>query len=207
MKSSLAAALVMGGLLTGQAFAGPGDLARACAADVRTLCKGVEPGAGRIARCLQERFAETSPECRHALVQAAVATPACRPDRRALCAGVAPGRGRVTACVRDNLRQLGETCRDALAMQAADEEWPRRADGTPDPAQSDLAALTCGQTLQTQLGRAALLAAWLSGYTQGRAGGGIIDPDALVRMLGRVGAYCAVRPTAPLIDAVEAVRR
>ena len=40
----------------------------ACAADIRTLCAGVEPGGGRIMQCIANRGAQLSPACRDVLV-------------------------------------------------------------------------------------------------------------------------------------------
>jgi hypothetical protein len=37
---------------------------RACAADIERFCKGIQPGEGRIARCLKEHVEEVSPQCR-----------------------------------------------------------------------------------------------------------------------------------------------
>jgi hypothetical protein len=39
-----------------------------CGADVRSLCRGVEPGGGRIIRCLRENAANLSPGCRQAFM-------------------------------------------------------------------------------------------------------------------------------------------
>ncbi len=36
---------------------------RVCSSDIEKFCKGIEPGEGRIARCLDARAAELSPAC------------------------------------------------------------------------------------------------------------------------------------------------
>ena len=41
----------------------------ACRTDVEKLCKGVEPGQGRIAQCLKDKEAEVSPGCKQHLTQ------------------------------------------------------------------------------------------------------------------------------------------
>jgi hypothetical protein len=51
----------------------PGEeiaILRMCAADRRTLCGGVQPGGGRIVRCLARNAAQLSPQCRAALADA-----------------------------------------------------------------------------------------------------------------------------------------
>jgi hypothetical protein len=35
-----------------------------CAADIGRFCKGIQPGGGRIAKCLKEHIEEVSPQCR-----------------------------------------------------------------------------------------------------------------------------------------------
>lgn len=40
------------------------DKPRACRADVEKLCKGIQPGGGRIAMCLKQHEAELSAECK-----------------------------------------------------------------------------------------------------------------------------------------------
>jgi Cysteine rich repeat len=45
------------------------NLRQACAADAQKLCSGIEPGGGRILRCMREHQAELSPDCQAALAQ------------------------------------------------------------------------------------------------------------------------------------------
>jgi Golgi apparatus protein 1 len=40
-----------------------GEAVRACRADVKTFCKDVKPGEGRIAECLKQHKGELSPDC------------------------------------------------------------------------------------------------------------------------------------------------
>ena len=42
----------------------------ACADDVQKLCKDVQPGEGRVIRCLRENSKDLSPECRNKMVTA-----------------------------------------------------------------------------------------------------------------------------------------
>jgi hypothetical protein len=44
-------------------------LRSACGADVRTLCAGVDPGGGRVLKCLATQSASLSPDCRGVLSQ------------------------------------------------------------------------------------------------------------------------------------------
>jgi hypothetical protein len=52
---------------------GGGELAKvreACRADVERLCKGVEPGGGRIRECLRAHQSELSDGCKAAIAEA-----------------------------------------------------------------------------------------------------------------------------------------
>lgn len=46
---------------------------QACAADVKTLCPGIQPGGGKLKQCLRENVAKLSPGCRGALREAKAA--------------------------------------------------------------------------------------------------------------------------------------
>jgi hypothetical protein len=55
------------------------ELRQACAADVRTLCPGVQPGGGALKACLRQNAAKVSPGCRTALKEARAARAAEKP--------------------------------------------------------------------------------------------------------------------------------
>lgn len=70
------AALVTGAALltAAPAFAQSlADLQKACGADVKTLCGGIQPGGGRIKQCLMEKSDQVSPACKSAIAAAAQA--------------------------------------------------------------------------------------------------------------------------------------
>jgi hypothetical protein len=74
-------ALLRAAILIGPPLVAPPALARsaappsaavraACAGDVRAYCAGVQPGGGRILRCMNENRGKLSEACRNAIVQA-----------------------------------------------------------------------------------------------------------------------------------------
>ena len=90
-----------------------------CAADVRAMCGGVEPGGGRIRSCLNSHLADLTKPCQAILVRAAAVAKACRGDVKTICGDVKPGGGRIEACVQSHLAQLSAPCRDVMARAAA----------------------------------------------------------------------------------------
>ncbi|MGR7995285.1 MULTISPECIES: cysteine rich repeat-containing protein [unclassified Xanthobacter] len=49
------------------------ELQKACGADIKALCAGVQPGGGRIKQCIMEKSDQISPACKTALATAAQA--------------------------------------------------------------------------------------------------------------------------------------
>lgn len=45
------------------------EVNKACSGDVEKLCKGVEPGQGRIPKCLWQNRAKLSPECKASMAK------------------------------------------------------------------------------------------------------------------------------------------
>jgi Cysteine rich repeat len=95
------------------------DAAKACASDVKELCKGVEPGQGRIADCIKERIKDVSGPCQDVLATTAAGAKACADDVKQNCAE-AKRRLQRRACIRStSLDKLSEACRSVLARVAA----------------------------------------------------------------------------------------
>ncbi len=89
-----------------------------CGDDVQKFCANIEPGAGRVERCLEEHKAQLSPTCQGHVetdklkLKAGLAEfwEACRGDVAQLCPGVASGGGRLLKCLSKNDYALSRSC-------------------------------------------------------------------------------------------------
>lgn len=95
------------------------EFAQACKADTETLCKGVQPGQGRIMRCLSEHNDRLSGECRAKISEAQSHYP-CMKDMERLCKDVRPGEGRMAECMKNHEAQLSPECKAHHARQTGD---------------------------------------------------------------------------------------
>jgi Cysteine rich repeat len=107
--------LVMAALfITSAAQAEEKEKHEACRADVQKLCKGVQPGGGRIAACLKQHESELAPGCRERMAEARKEgkefSEACKADAETLCKGVQPGQGRVMRCLVEHKDKLSGGC-------------------------------------------------------------------------------------------------
>jgi hypothetical protein len=111
----IAALLAAVGSVAAEEQSGPG----ACRADAEKLCKGVEPGKGRVAQCLKEHESQVSSGCKahmskmHEQMQAF--NDACKADVEKNCKGVEPGQGRMMGCLRKNEANLSAPCKEQIA--------------------------------------------------------------------------------------------
>jgi len=95
------------------------EAAKACAADIKSQCAGVQPGEGRVQACVKAHFKELSEPCQALLMKAAAVGKACLADVKQHCADVKPGEGRIEACMKSHISDLSEPCKDALSEASA----------------------------------------------------------------------------------------
>lgn len=109
----IGAALVLVGL-TSAVWAQPAQRNNVCREDAQRLCKDVQPGGGRIVRCLAQHESDLSGPCRERLergkARARQFAKACKADAKQLCKGVKPGKGRIARCLAQNKDRLSPAC-------------------------------------------------------------------------------------------------
>lgn len=92
-----------------------------CVDDVQKFCKDVQPGAGRIARCLKEHEADLSHACKRQMAEVKKQVhefrEACEDDVLSLCAGVKPGGGRIIKCLKEHESELSHECKTKMETQ------------------------------------------------------------------------------------------
>ncbi len=89
-----------------------------CKKDIAQFCKNVEPGDGRILRCLTLTEKDLTPACKKHLTQIEKAVEevqnACADDYAIFCSSVLPGQGRVAECLEKNKNLLTRNCKAVL---------------------------------------------------------------------------------------------
>jgi hypothetical protein len=100
-------------------------VAKGCETELKTYCKDVTPGEGRILACLYAHEDKLSGKCEYALYDAAVqleraltalayVANECRDDLRKFCSDIQPGGGRLMACMDKNEKQVTGRCKQAM---------------------------------------------------------------------------------------------
>ncbi len=91
---------------------------RPCADDAAKLCKGVQPGEGRIVQCLREHKDQLSPACKENIAKAKAkieeVKEACDEDTKKLCKDVQPGGGRIVQCLKQHEGELSQACKEHM---------------------------------------------------------------------------------------------
>lgn len=98
---------------------------KGCETELKTFCKGVTPGEGRILACLYAYGDKLSGQCEFALYDAAAqlerfiaaltyVANECDEDIDRYCAGVQAGEGRILACLEAQGTKIQGRCTQAL---------------------------------------------------------------------------------------------
>jgi len=89
-----------------------------CAEDAAKYCKDVQPGGGRMARCMKEHENDLSAACKEHIAQMKQGKKeiheACQDDAMKLCKDVKPGGGRIARCLKEHREELSPGCREKL---------------------------------------------------------------------------------------------
>ena len=92
--------------------------ARPCRDDAAKLCKDVQKGEGRVARCLKEHANELSPACKENIgrmkEKVKEAKEACEQDAKKLCKDTKPGGGRIMQCLKQHEDELSPACKEHM---------------------------------------------------------------------------------------------
>jgi len=100
-------------------------LKMACAKELKTYCKGVQEGRGKVLACLYAREDKLSARCGNVLVGSverlgemltalANVVRVCEADAKRLCNGVAAGEGNLIGCLTTARRSVSERCNATL---------------------------------------------------------------------------------------------
>ena len=96
--------------------------AKPCAEDAARLCQGIQPGGGRVAKCLKEHSGELSTACKdgmaktraRARAKARSFKQACGQDARKFCKDAKRGGGRIVKCLAQHQDELAPACKDMM---------------------------------------------------------------------------------------------
>jgi Golgi apparatus protein 1 len=89
-----------------------------CKEDVAKLCKDVQPGEGKILKCLKSHQAEVSPKCVSHLKEVQgelkAISAACEGDVEKFCWETPMGKGGIANCLKKNSAELSPDCKTAI---------------------------------------------------------------------------------------------
>ncbi|HWL03868.1 MAG TPA: cysteine rich repeat-containing protein [Xanthobacteraceae bacterium] len=102
-------------------------LQQSCSKDIKSLCRNVAKGRGRLLACLYARDTKLSPKCGavvsgsierlgEALGALANVRRVCEADAARLCKGVVPGDGNLVDCLARARSMVSERCNATLDL-------------------------------------------------------------------------------------------
>ncbi len=101
------------------------SVAKGCKKEIKTYCKAVTPGEGRIIAYLYAHGDKLSGQCEYALYDAAVqlerfvaaltyVANECEDDLEKYCSNIRPGQGRLLDCLDKNRKKVSKRCKQAF---------------------------------------------------------------------------------------------
>ncbi len=101
------------------------SVVKGCDKELKTYCKDVTPGEGRVLACLYAHSDKLSGQCEYALYDAAAqleraltaltyVANECRDDLEKFCSNIKPGEGRLLQCIDKNNAKVSNRCKQAL---------------------------------------------------------------------------------------------
>ncbi len=101
------------------------SVAKGCDKELKSYCREVTPGEGRVLACLYAFSDKLSGQCEYALYDAAAqlervvnalayAANECRDDLKTYCSDIKPGEGRLLQCLQKNDAKINKRCKQAL---------------------------------------------------------------------------------------------
>jgi len=90
-----------------------------CKHDIEAFCANVQAGGGRIYKCLAEKEAELSSNCKKRLAVLRETGGECKDDIEKFCADVPRGAGRLAQCLSEHHAELSEGCKNLSVPKAA----------------------------------------------------------------------------------------
>ena len=129
MKHAMVWMVVIGMVLVFSGAASAASLgdsvSKGCDKELKTYCKDVTPGEGRILACLYAHEDKLTGQCEYALYDAAAqleravaalsyTVNECRDDLVKNCAEIKPGEGRLLQCLEKNDAKVTKRCKQAL---------------------------------------------------------------------------------------------
>jgi len=117
-KGITAVVIVVAALWTGLALAAAaaqGQGQGPCADDAAKFCRDVQPGGGRIMKCMKEHEHDLSPACKERVAEMKKGlrefSEACQDDALKFCKDIKPGGGRIINCLKDHENELSPECK------------------------------------------------------------------------------------------------
>ncbi len=101
------------------------SVVKGCDKELKTYCKDVTPGEGRVLACLYAHSDKLSGQCEYALYDAAAqleraltaltyVANECRDDLEKFCSNIKPGEGRLLQCIDRNNAKVSSRCKQAM---------------------------------------------------------------------------------------------